>query len=133
MGRLRVVVTVGLGLAMAACGAEVGRRAATQPAAPQLPAGVTAEETGVATKPSVVVDVDRPWMKWGEARPDNGRGRNRTDPTRFYSDAKVLAIKPAVVATTAAATREAIPKPVEPGSRVERAGMVVEPADVLGK
>jgi hypothetical protein len=132
MGRLRVVLLIGMGLAVGACGAEMGRRAATQPASTQ-PEGGMSEETGVATHPTVVVDVDRPWMQWGEARPDAGRGRSRSDPTRFWSDAKVLEVKPAVMATTAPATREAIPKPVEPGSRVERVGTVPEPADVLGK
>jgi hypothetical protein len=131
MGRLRVVLLIGMGLAVGACGAEMGRRAATRPAATQP--DVASEDTGVATRPTVVVDVDRPWMKWGEARPDNGRGRNRTDPTRFWSDANVLEMKPALTAATAPATREAIPKTVEPGSRVERAGAVPEPADVLGK
>jgi hypothetical protein len=131
MGRLRVVLLIGMGLAVGACGAEMGRRAATQPATTQLE-GVS-EDTVVATRPTVVVDVDRPWMKWGEARPDSGRGRSRTDPTRFWSDAKVLETKPPVTATTEPATREAIPKPVEPGSRVERVGTVPEPAEVVGK
>jgi hypothetical protein len=125
----------GMGLAMAACGAEMGRRAQTQApsAATQHVAESGEPESAPAPKPTVVVDVDRPFMKWGDPRPDSGRGRMRSEPTRYWTDARVQSIRPALNASTTPATREAIPKPVEPGSRVESAGVVAEPAAVLGK
>jgi len=132
--RLKTWVLVGMGLLAAACGGEVARRQGdAQEAAVQVQTGPS-EDVEVATrKKEVVVDVDRPWMKWGEARPDAGRGRPRTDPTRFWSDEKALEKTVPVTATRTAATREAIPKAVEPGSRVGSVPGVGEPGEILGK
>jgi hypothetical protein len=118
------IAAAALGALMVACAPR------GTPPAPRPPA-TRAALAPEPPKPPAVIDVGRmPWMQWNDGRPDPARGRIRTDPTAAWSDAAALETRAPISPVAAPATREAIPKPVEPASRVEDIPPLPEPREV---
>jgi hypothetical protein len=131
----RTLLVLALALTVGACeNNEAGRGAknSTDGNEDRMVTAATEEAPDHAAPPkTIVVDVDRPFMKWPEARPDVGRPRLRNDSTNGWTDAKVIDSKVPATTQTAPHIRETIPKTIEPGSRIGSVPPIPEPPEAL--